>query len=61
MLAIADNPLVIGIGETGLDYWEHAEPISALHKKIQRQRFRNHIRAAIELNKPLVIHSRAAG
>jgi TatD DNase family protein len=54
---LADDPLVVGIGETGLDYYYgNDEPA----REKQRQRFITHIHAAKELNKPLVIHSREA-
>jgi TatD DNase family protein len=46
---------VIAIGETGLDYYRLAGDL-----EWQRRRFRNHIRAARELGKPLVIHCREA-
>ena len=46
---------VIGIGETGLDfYYNHSE------KEIQKKSFIDHINAAIELNIPLIVHSRNA-
>ena len=46
---------VIGIGETGLDYFRSEGDLSWQH-----QRFRNHICAAKTLNKPLIIHTREA-
>jgi TatD DNase family protein len=46
---------VVGIGETGLDYYRLKEPLDW-----QRERFRTHIRAARETGKPLVIHTRAS-
>jgi TatD DNase family protein len=46
---------VIGIGETGLDYFRSEGDLEWQH-----QRFRNHIRAAKILNKPLIIHTREA-
>lgn len=53
LAALAVHPKVIAIGETGLDYhWHKDKP------EWQRDRFRTHIRAAIEVNKPLVIHTR---
>ena len=52
-LGQADN--VIGIGETGLDYFRSEGDLSWQH-----QRFRNHIRAAKTLKKPLIIHTREA-
>jgi len=55
LLALADHPKVIAIGETGLDYhWHKDEP------EWQRERFRTHIRAARACGKPLVIHTRSA-
>ena len=53
-LAIAAE--VIAIGETGLDYFRSKGDL-----EWQRDRFRNHIRAAKQANKPLIIHSREAG
>lgn len=51
----AAHPKVIGIGETGLDYYyEHAK------RDIQKESFRNHIRAAKKMGLPLIIHSRDA-
>ena len=55
LVRLADHPKVIAIGETGLDYyWQKDAP------EWQRDRFRTHIRAAIEIGKPLVIHNRDA-
>lgn len=50
---LANDPKVLAIGETGLDYHWHKD-----RPEWQRERFRVHIRAARELNKPLVIHTR---
>lgn len=47
----------IAIGETGLDYYRIEKPSE---QEQQRQRFREHIRAAILTNKPLIIHTRQA-
>lgn len=52
-------PRVIGIGETGLDYYRLGERTVA-DMAWQRERFRTHIRAARRLGKPLVIHTRSA-
>ena len=46
---------VVAIGETGLDYFRSAGDL-----EWQRQRCRQHIRAARELDKPLIIHCREA-
>jgi TatD DNase family protein len=52
-------PRVVGIGETGLDYYRLGERTLA-DMAWQRERFRTHIRAARQLHKPLVIHTRSA-
>jgi TatD DNase family protein len=52
-------PRVVGIGETGLDYFRLGERTVA-DMAWQRERFRTHIRAARALSKPLVIHTRSA-
>ena len=55
LLTLADDPKVIAIGETGLDYyWQKDEP------EWQRDRFRTHIRASRACGKPLIIHTRSA-
>ncbi|NOS98526.1 MAG: TatD family hydrolase, partial [Methylotenera sp.] len=55
LLALADHPKVIAIGETGLDYFRLTGDL-----EWQRTRFRTHIRAAIACGKPLVIHTRSS-
>jgi TatD DNase family protein len=52
-------PRVVGIGETGLDYYRLGERTVA-DMAWQRDRFRTHIRAARQLQLPLVIHTRSA-
>lgn len=52
-------PRVVGIGETGLDYFRLGARTLA-DMAWQRDRFRIHIRAARQLAKPLVIHTRSA-
>lgn len=52
-------PKVVGIGETGLDYFRLKERTVA-DMEWQRERFRVHIRAARQTAKPLVIHTRCA-
>jgi len=52
-------PKVVGIGETGLDYFRLGERTVA-DMAWQRERFRVHIRAARQVNKPLIIHTRSA-
>jgi len=51
----AENPKVIAIGETGLDYFRSEGDL-----EWQRERFRCHIAAARNCGKPLIIHSRDA-
>lgn len=55
LLSLAGHPKVVAIGETGLDYFRLDGDLTW-----QRERFRIHIRAAIELGKPLIIHTRSA-
>lgn len=52
-------PRVIGIGETGLDYFRLGDRTKA-DMEWQRERFRVHIRAALQVDKPLIIHTRAS-
>ncbi len=59
LLRTGQRPKVVGIGETGLDYYRLGER-SLADMEWQRQRFRLHIRAARELQLPLVIHTRNA-
>lgn len=55
LVALANHPRVVAIGETGLDYFRLKGDL-----EWQRERFRTHIRAAREAGKPLIIHSREA-
>jgi TatD DNase family protein len=59
LLQRASLPKVVGIGETGLDYFRLGER-SVADMEWQRERFRVHIRAARQCGKPLVIHTRSA-
>jgi TatD DNase family protein len=52
-------PRVVGIGETGLDYYRLGDR-SVADMAWQRERFRVHIRAARQTSLPLVIHTRQA-
>ncbi len=59
LLRIGSMDKVVAIGETGLDYYRLGErSIADMHW--QRERFRTHIRAARQLAKPMVIHTRQA-
>src|SRR5215212_506886 len=56
-------PKVVAIGETGLDYYQMEERKggrSIVDLEWQRDRFRVHIRAAQQVHKPLIIHTREA-
>lgn len=59
LLQLARHPKVVGIGETGLDYYRLGQRTVA-DMEWQRQRFRTHIRAAKRCQKPLVVHTRSA-
>lgn len=55
LLDAAKHPKVVGIGETGLDYYyKHSAP------EAQERSFRAHIAAARESGLPLVVHARDA-
>ena len=52
---VKKNPKLIGIGETGLDfYYNHSK------KNKQIDSFKRHIEAALETNLPIIVHSRNA-
>lgn len=55
LISLGRSEKVIGIGETGLDYFRSTGDLDWQH-----QRFKNHIRAAKALHKPLIIHTREA-
>lgn len=55
LLELADDPKVVAIGETGLDYYRLSGDL-----EWQRERFRTHVRAARSCGKPLIIHTRSA-
>jgi TatD DNase family protein len=59
LLTLGKLPRIVGIGETGLDYYRLGERTVA-DMEWQRERFRTHIRAARQLGLPLVIHTRNA-
>lgn len=55
LIALADRPEVIAIGETGLDYHYSRDSIASQHDS-----FRTHLRAAARLRKPVIVHTREA-
>jgi TatD DNase family protein len=52
---LAAHPRVLGVGETGLDYYYDNSP-----REIQREVFRKQLTLANKLNLPVIIHTRAA-
>jgi TatD DNase family protein len=55
LVALAESPKIVAIGETGLDYYRIKDDC-----EWQRERFRTHIHAARRCGKPLIIHTREA-
>ncbi|MBB5149494.1 MULTISPECIES: TatD family hydrolase [Ureibacillus] len=52
---LTHHPKVVGIGETGLDYYWDKSP-----KEVQQELFRQQIRLAQKVNLPIIIHNRDA-
>ncbi|MCQ4159143.1 TatD family hydrolase [Roseomonas sp. GC11] len=55
IVSATQHPRIIGIGESGLDYFYDKAP-----RAVQQEGFRRHIRAAQATQLPLVIHARDA-
>jgi TatD DNase family protein len=55
LASLASHPKVVGIGETGLDWFREHSP-----RVRQDDAFRDHIRLARDLDKTLIVHNRAA-
>jgi len=53
--SVNENEKIIGIGETGLDFFYNYSD-----RESQINSFKAHIEASLELNKPIIIHSRDA-
>jgi len=55
LVELSEHPKVVGIGETGLDfYYEHSP------RDVQERQFRTHIEAARRTGLPLIVHTRDA-
>jgi len=55
IITLAAHKKVVGIGETGLDYYYNKSP-----KESQIDSFKQHLEASIQLNLPVIIHTREA-
>ena len=55
IVGMAQDPNVVGIGETGLDYFRSQGDL-----EWQRERFRRHIDAGRETSLPIIVHTREA-
>ena len=55
LVSRAADPKVVGIGETGLDYYYDNSP-----RDLQQTSFRTHVAAARETGLPLIVHTRDA-
>ena len=55
LYSLSGHPKCVAIGETGMDFFRHQ-----VSPELQERRFRTHIRAARQLNKPVIVHNRDA-
>ncbi len=55
LVEAARHPKVVGLGETGLDYYYNNSP-----REAQRKSFRTHIRAGLQSDLPVIVHARDA-
>ena len=52
---VKSNKKIIGVGETGLDfYYNNSKKVNQINS------FENHIKASVDLNVPIIVHSRNA-
>ncbi|MFT7487274.1 MAG: TatD DNase family protein [Candidatus Paceibacteria bacterium] len=52
---LCGRPECVAVGESGLDYFKEYSP-----REDQQRMFRQHLRWAVELDKPIIVHSREA-
>lgn len=57
---LAEHPKIVAIGEAGIDRFRLTEDANEEERALEKQRsvFRDHIRLAHELHKPIIIHCR---
>lgn len=55
LVELSKHPKIVGIGETGLDYYRLTGDL-----EWQRERFRTHILAARQAGLPLIVHTRSS-
>jgi TatD DNase family protein len=55
LVELSALPKVVGIGETGLDYYYDQSP-----RDVQRESFRRHLRACMATDQPVIVHTRDA-
>ncbi len=55
LVKLTAHPKVVGIGETGLDYYYDKAP-----RDVQAESFRQHLRACVSTGLPAIVHSRDA-
>ena len=55
LVEAAQQPRIVAIGETGLDYYYQQDTV-----EVQQQSFRNHLQASSETKLPTIIHTRDA-
>jgi len=55
LCSLSDHPKCVAIGETGMDFFRHH-----VSPEVQESRFRTHIRAARQVNRPVIVHNRDA-
>lgn len=55
LIKYTKHPKVIGLGETGLDYYYNK---NALQQQLQRKSFEEHIKSSFKSNLPVIVHTR---